>query len=349
MGASVYLGKYGGFDNFGCGEAMKMSVLIVDDNPTNLMVLRHLVGRMDNCEPLTMNSAEDALLWCQHNTPDLILTDYMMPGMDGLSMVKALRELPHIQDIPVIMVTTSDMKEVRQNALEGGATDFLAKPVDPAETRARIQNLLKLRRAQRQLREVAAQDLVIRLSHIAESRDPETGKHIERMAFYAQIIATKLGLGPEIEERIFLAAPMHDIGKVAIPDHILLKPGKLTPEEFDIMKTHAARGADFLQGSELPLLQMAHDIALGHHEKYDGSGYPAGLAGDAIPMAARIVAVADVFDALTSSRPYKPAWEIDRALDFMRAQRGMHFDPQVLDAFLDSLEQVLDIQRRLRD
>lgn len=349
MSASVYLGKQKGFDNFGGGDAMKMSVLIVDDNPTNLMVLRHLVGRMDNCEPLTMNSAEDALAWCQHNTPDLILTDYMMPGMDGLSMVQALRELPHIQDIPVIMVTTSDMKEVRQNALEGGATDFLAKPVDPAETRARIQNLLKLRRAQRQLREVAAQDLVIRLSHIAESRDPETGKHIERMAFYAQIIATKLGLGPEIEERIFLAAPMHDIGKVAIPDHILLKPGKLTPEEFDIMKTHAARGADFLQGSELPLLQMAHDIALGHHEKYDGSGYPSGLAGDAIPMAARIVAVADVFDALTSSRPYKPAWEIERALDFMRAQRGMHFDPQVLDAFMDSLALVLDIQRRLRD
>lgn len=328
---------------------MKMTVLIVDDNPTNLMVLRHLVGRMDNCDPLTMSSGEEALSWCQQNTPDLILTDYMMPGMDGLSMVKSLRAMPHIQDIPVIMVTTSDMKEVRQNALEGGATDFLAKPVDPAETRARIQNLLKLRRAQRQLREVAAQDLVIRLSHIAESRDPETGKHIERMAFYAQIIANRLELGPEIEERIFLAAPMHDIGKVAIPDHILLKPGKLTPEEFDIMKTHAARGADFLQGSELPLLQMAHDIALGHHEKYDGSGYPSGLAGDAIPIAARIVAVADVFDALTSSRPYKPAWEIERALDFMRAQRGLHFDPQVLDAFLASLDQVLDIQARLRD
>ena len=328
---------------------MKMTVLIVDDNPTNLMVLRHLVGRMDNCDPLTMSSGEEALSWCQQNTPDLILTDYMMPGMDGLSMVKSLRAMPHIQDIPVIMVTTSDMKEVRQNALEGGATDFLAKPVDPAETRARIQNLLKLRRAQRQLREVAAQDLVIRLSHIAESRDPETGKHIERMAFYAQIIANRLELGPEIEERIFLAAPMHDIGKVAIPDHILLKPGKLTPEEFDIMKTHAARGADFLRGSELPLLQMAHDIALGHHEKYDGSGYPSGLAGDAIPIAARIVAVADVFDALTSSRPYKPAWEIERALDFMRAQRGLHFDPQVLDAFLASLDQVLDIQARLRD
>lgn len=328
---------------------MKMTVLIVDDNPTNLMVLRHLVGRMENCEPLTLGSGEEALAWCQNNTPDLILTDYMMPGMDGLSMVKSLRGMPHIQDIPVIMVTTSDMKEVRQSALEGGATDFLAKPVDPAETRARIQNLLKLRRAQRQLREVAAQDLVIRLSHIAESRDPETGKHIERMAFYAQIIANKLGLGPEIEERIFLAAPMHDIGKVAIPDHILLKPGKLTPEEFEIMKTHAARGADFLQDSELPLLQMAHDIALGHHEKFDGSGYPSGLSGEAIPMAARIVAVADVFDALTSSRPYKPAWEIDRALDFMRVQRGLHFDPVVLDAFLASLDQVLDIQARLRD
>lgn len=328
---------------------MRMTVLIVDDNPTNLMVMRHLVSRMDNCEPLTMSSGEAAVEWCEKNTPDLILTDYMMPGMDGLSMVKALRAMPHIQDIPVIMVTTSDMKEVRQNALEGGATDFLAKPVDPSETRARIQNLLKLRRAQRQLREVAAQDLVIRLSHIAESRDPETGKHIERMAFYAQIIASQLKLGPEIEERIFLAAPMHDIGKVAIPDHILLKPGKLTPEEFDIMKTHAARGAEFLASSEPPLLKMAHDIALGHHEKFDGSGYPQGLAGEAIPIAARIVAVADVFDALTSSRPYKAAWPIDKALDFMREQRGRHFDPAVLDAFLSGLDSVLDIQRRLQD
>lgn len=324
-------------------------MLIVDDNPTNLMVLRHLVGRLAYCQPLTMSSAEEALAWCRQATPDLVMTDYMMPGMDGLSLLQALRDMDHMADIPVIMVTTSDMKAVRQTALENGATDFLAKPLDPAETRARIQNLLKLRRAQRQLREVAAQDLVIRLSRIAESRDPDTGKHIERMAFYARIIAARLGLGPEIEERIFLAAPMHDIGKVAIPDHILLKPGRLTPQEQDIMRTHPLRGAAFLMDTELPLLKMAHDIALGHHEKYDGSGYPRGLAGEAIPIAARIVAVADVFDALTSSRPYKPAWETRRALDFMREQRGLHFDPVVLDAFLAGLDEVLQVQASLRD
>ncbi|MDC7689808.1 HD domain-containing phosphohydrolase [Vogesella indigofera] len=328
---------------------MKVTVLIVDDNPANLMVLRHLVGRMDNCEPVTMQDGQTALTWCTDNTPDLILTDYMMPGMDGLILIQSLRAMPNIRDIPIIMVTTSDMKAVRQNALESGATDFLTKPVDPAETRARIKNLLQLRRAQRQLREMAAQDLVIRLSHVAESRDPETGLHIERMAYYARIIATRLGLGPEIEERIFLAAPMHDIGKVAIPDHILLKPGKLTPEEFDVMKTHPTRGAEFLQGSELPLLRMAYDIAQGHHEKFDGTGYPQGLQGETIPLAARIVAVADVFDALTSARPYKPAWEVARALDFMESQRGLHFDPQVLDAFLASLEEVLEVHNRLRD
>lgn len=328
---------------------MRMTVLIVDDNPANLMVLRHLVSRIAHCEPLTMQDAMAALAWCRSNTPDLILTDYMMPGMNGLELIHALRAMPHIHDIPIIMVTTNDMKAVRQSALEGGSTDFLTKPLDPPETRARIQNLLQLRRAQRQLREVAAQDLVIRLSHIAESRDPETGRHIERMAYYARIIASGLRLGPEIEERIFLAAPMHDIGKVAIPDHILLKPGKLTPEEFDIMKTHPTRGAEFLQDSELPLLRMAYDIALGHHEKFDGSGYPQGLCGEAIPLAARIVAVADVFDALTSARPYKAAWEVARALEFMESQRGLHFDPKVLDAFLANLEQVLDIQTRLRD
>lgn len=328
---------------------MKMTVLIVDDNPANLMVLRHLVGRMDNCEPVTMQDGQTALTWCTEHTPDLILTDYMMPGMDGLTLIQALRAMPHIRDIPIIMVTTSDMKAVRQNALESGATDFLAKPVDPAETRARIRNLLQLRLAQRQLREMAAQDLVMRLSHVAESRDPETGLHIERMAYYTRIIAARLGLGLEVEERIFLAAPMHDIGKVAIPDHILLKPGKLTPEEFDVMKTHPTRGAEFLQGSELPLLRMAYDIAHGHHEKFDGTGYPQGLCGEAIPLAARIVAVADVFDALTSTRPYKQAWEIPRALDFMESQRGLHFDPQVLDAFLASLEEVLEVHNRLQE
>lgn len=328
---------------------MKMTVLIVDDNPTNLMVLRHLVGRMPDCEPQAAQDGTEALAWCNEHTPDLILTDYMMPGMDGLTLIHALRALPHIRDIPIIMVTTSDMKEVRQNALEAGATDFLAKPVDPVETRARIRNLLQLRRAQRQLKEIAAQDLIWRLSHVAESRDPETGYHIERMAHYARIIARAMGLGEEFEERIFLAAPMHDIGKVAIPDYILLKPGRLTAEEFQVMKTHPARGAAALKDSEVPLLRMAHDIALCHHEKFDGSGYPAGLRAEEIPLPARIVAVADVFDALTSSRPYKPAWEIPAAMAFMQQQSGQHFDPTVLAAFFASQEDILAIHRSLRD
>ncbi|WP_246211336.1 HD domain-containing phosphohydrolase [Vogesella oryzae] len=328
---------------------MEMTVLIVDDNQANLMVLEHMVGRISGCEVVTMTDPEAALQWCRFHEPDLVLTDYMMPGMDGIALVSEMRALPHVADVPIIMVTTSDMKTVRQNALESGTTDFLAKPLDPAETRARIQNLLKLRQAQRRLKEAAAQDLIMRLSHMAESRDPETGRHIERMAKYSYLIARQMGLDEHVCELLQLAAPMHDIGKVAIPDHILLKPGRLEPAELVVMQTHASRGAEFLRGSSSPLLEMAYDIAMTHHEKFDGSGYPNALAGDAIPLVGRIVAVADVFDALTSARPYKPAWPLERALGLLQEQRGKHFDPQVVDAFFAAQAQIMQVYQQLHD
>lgn len=328
---------------------MDMTVLIVDDNQTNLMVLEHIVSRISGCVVVAMTEPEAVLHWCRFHEPDLILTDYMMPGMDGIALVRELRNLTHVVDVPIIMVTTSDMKTVRQSALESGTTDFLAKPLDPAETRARIQNLLKLRQAQRSLKEAAAQDLIMRLSHMAESRDPETGRHIERMAQYSHIIAGQMGLDEHQQQLILLAAPMHDIGKVAIPDHILLKPGRLTPDELTIMQTHSARGAEFLRGSSSPLLEMAYHIAMTHHEKFDGSGYPNGLVGEEIPMVGRIVAVADVFDALTSARPYKPAWPLDKALALLREQRGQHFDPQVVDAFFAVLPQIMQVYEQLHD
>lgn len=328
---------------------MDMTVLIVDDNETNLMVLEHMVRRIGGCRVTPMSEPETALHWCRFHEPDLILTDYMMPGMDGIALVQELRALPHITDVPIIMVTTSDMKTVRQTALENGVTDFLAKPLDPAETRARIHNLLRLREAQRRLKESAAQDLIMRLSRMAESRDPETGLHLERMAQYSRILAQQLGLDEHEQELLLMAAPMHDIGKVAIPDHVLLKPGRLTEDELVVMKTHATRGAEFLYGSSSPLLEMAYHIAMTHHEKFDGSGYPHGLAGEAIPLVGRIVAVADVFDALTSARPYKAAWPLEDAQAFLREQSGKHFDPRVVEAFFAAQEQIMAVYERLHD
>ncbi|MBS4097187.1 MAG: response regulator [Sulfuricella sp.] len=345
-----------------------MKILIVDDNPTNLMVLKTLVARIESCLPLTFAVPGEALEWCENNEPDLILLDYMMPEIDGITFLKRFRTLPGKKEIPVIMVTADHETEVRYQALEAGANDFLNKPVDKTEFLARMKNTLALRRSQKQLanradwlaQEVkkALAELVVReretiflLSKAAEYRDPETGAHILRMAQYSRLIGARLGL-PEDELDLLLdAAPMHDIGKVGIPDQILLKPGKLDDAEFTVMKQHSKIGWEILQGRSTSnkLLQMAAEIALSHHEKFDGSGYPNGLAGDAIPLLGRIVAVADVFDALTSTRPYKAAWELERAAEHLRQNAGKHFDPHCVDAFFAEWEAVQEIRNFYRD
>jgi putative two-component system response regulator len=326
-----------------------MKVLIVDDNPTNLQLLKLLVAKIDGCVPVTVDSAQGALDWCRDNEPDLVLTDYMMPDMTGLELVARMRESDHLFEVPIVVVTTVDLKEVRQKALELGASDFITKPVDPPELRARVRNLLALRASQRKLKDRAAEDLVLRLSRTAEYRDPETGAHIERMARFARLIAAKLGWDEDMQERILMAAPMHDIGKVGIPDQILLKPGRLTEQEFGIMKQHPQLGFEILKGSASPLVQMAAEIALAHHEKVNGLGYPNGLAGEAIPITARIVAVADVFDALTSRRPYKEPWTFERARDLLMNERGKHFDAQCVDLFFAESEAIQAIQREFAE
>lgn len=333
-----------------------MLVQIVDDNDTNLLLFQQLALRVGpDIEVHTYADPVAALESCRQTVPDMVVVDYMMPAMDGHQYVEAVRKLPGFRDVPIVMVTAAAERSVRQKALELGVTDFLTKPVDPSEVRVRFSNLLALRRNHLQLRDrnrwladevrkatttviEREQELILRLSKAAEFRDPETGAHIVRMASYSELIARRLGKDAEYCDLILKAAPMHDLGKLGIPDGILLKPGKLTDDEFKVMTTHPQIGYEILVGSESQLIRLGAEIALTHHEKFDGSGYPNGLAGEAIPLSGRIVAVADVFDALLHRRPYKKAWDIGEVLDLLRAEAGSHFDPRVVEAFLAVLE-----------
>jgi len=341
-------------------------VLIVDDTEINLILFAALVKKLDDCVPHTFAHARDALTWAQDNDPDLVIVDYMMPDMDGLEFIRALREMPGRDAVPIVMITANDQKQLRYRALDLGANDFLTKPVDKVEFLARTRNMLQVSDARKQLADRASwladevrkataeilareRETVFRLCKAAEYRDPETGAHILRMAHYSQLIARGLGLSIDDQELLLEAAPMHDIGKVGIADKILLKPGRLDAEEFEVMKQHAIYGHELLHGSSSRVLQAGAEIARGHHEKFDGSGYPGGIAGSDIPIFSRIVAVADVFDALTSERPYKKAWTLEAAVDFLVQGSGSHFDPQCVQAFLNAWDDVMEIRGRYQE
>ena len=341
-------------------------IAIVDDNEINLTLLSALVSKLVGCEPFLFQRPREGLRWCMENLPDLLIVDYMMPEMDGISFIKHFRAFPGCEDVPVLMITANDDKDVRYEALQNGATDFLNKPVDHVEFSARVKNMLTLGASRKKLADKAAwladevrkatvairareQELLFRMSRAAEFRDPETGAHIQRMAHYSALIAARLGLPVDQQELILQAAPMHDVGKIGIPDHILLKPGPLTAEEFSIMKTHATIGFELLKESESSVLQSAALIAASHHEKFDGSGYPKGLSGESIPLFGRIVAVADVFDALTSVRPYKTAWSFEKALEYLREGAGRHFDPVCVDAFFAARDEAMTIFGKYKD
>jgi len=341
-------------------------VLIVDDTEINLILFAALVKKLDDCVPHTFAQARDALSWAQDNDPDLVIVDYMMPDMDGLEFIRALRELPGRDAVPVVMITANDQKQLRYRALDLGANDFLTKPVDKVEFLARTRNMLQVSDARKQLADRASwladevrkataeilareRETVFRLCKAAEYRDPETGAHILRMAHYSQLIARGLGLSITDQDLLLEAAPMHDIGKVGIADKILLKPGRLDADEFEVMKQHAIYGYELLHGSSSRVLQAGAEIARGHHEKFDGSGYPGGIAGSDIPIFSRIVAVADVFDALTSERPYKKAWTLEAAVDFLVQGSGSHFDPQCVQAFLNAWDDVMEIRGRYQE
>ncbi|MDP3654689.1 MAG: response regulator [Rhodoferax sp.] len=345
---------------------MIQHVLIVDDTEINLILFGALVKKLGNCVPHVFSDPRAGLGWAQENAMDLVIVDYMMPELDGLEFIRILREMPANAATPVLMITANDQKQIRYRALDSGANDFLTKPVDKIEFLARAKNMLNLSEARKKLDDRAAwlaeevrkataeivereRETVLRLSKAAEFRDPETGAHILRMAHFSKLIAAGMGLSVDDQDLLLEAAPMHDIGKVGIADKILLKPGRLDHEEFEVMKQHATLGFELLKGSASRVLQAGAEIARGHHEKFDGSGYPAGIKGTDIPIFSRIVAVADVFDALTSERPYKKAWSLEAAVDFLVAGSGSHFDPDCVQAFLNAWDDVLEIRARFHE
>ncbi len=353
-----------------------LTVLIVDDAPENLSILNDLLRPYYRVR--VANSGIRALRVANSEPkPDLIMLDVMMPGMDGYEVITKLKDDPNTTDIPVIFVTALESSADEERGLMLGAVDYITKPLRPAIVIQRVKTHLELKAARDWLKDRNAvleaeverrmeenlliQDVSIRaLAHLAEIRDLETGNHLRRTQGYVQVLAMHLQSHPRFSnfltprniQLLLKSAPLHDIGKVGIPDHILLKPGKLTPEEHEIMKTHSQMGYFALEQAEkdaerpIDFLAIAKDIALCHHEKWDGSGYPAGLAGDAIPIPARLMALADVFDAIIFQRAYKPPLPFEQALAFIKEKRGSHFDPDVVDAFLACLDEFQSIAKQ---
>ncbi|MNX83149.1 Cyclic di-GMP phosphodiesterase response regulator RpfG [compost metagenome] len=355
------------------------TLLVVDDTPDNLMLMTDLLK--DRYRVKAANSGEKALRVLQGDAlPDLILLDVMMPGLSGHEVAQQLKRDPRTRDIPIIFLTAMAATEDEIHGLELGAVDYITKPIRPALVLARVDTQLKLKAAQDFLRDhndylereverrtrevIAIQDVAIQaMASLAETRDNETGNHIRRTQHYIKVLAEHLRDHPRFSHfltedtiaLLFKSAPLHDIGKIGIPDHILLKPGRYTEEEFEIMKTHTTLGRDAIQHAEDQLgiraefLSLAKEIAYSHQEKWDGSGYPQGLAGDDIPVSARLMAVADVYDALISRRVYKAGMPHAQAVEIIRQGRGTHFDPDICDAFLVCVEQFQTIAERFAD
>jgi len=364
------------------------SILIVDDEPINSKVVRKYLLDAGYSRITACSEATHALAIIAREIPNLILLDIEMPGMSGLAILEVLRADDRFERLPVIILTAVDDRDVKNRALELGATDFLQKPVNVADLIPRVHNVLMAKAYEERLCDYTMQleeevrkrtleleesrlQIIHCLARAAEYRDNETGHHILRVGLYSGVIARGLGLDAKTVTMIQQAAPLHDVGKIGIPDSILLKPGKLTPEEYDVIRKHAgfgnrilkqmkgdefevltshtSLGAKIMDGCQASVIRMATVISLTHHEKWDGSGYPLGLAGEDIAIEGRIVAVADVFDALSSKRPYKPPFSIDKCFGILEEGRGKHFDSRVLDAFFARREEIVQIQLQYAD
>lgn len=327
-----------------------MRILIVDDSRSSLALISAIISEATEAHVDSCLHPFEALELSSTTQYDLVLVDHIMPDMDGVQFTSALRSRPSYRLVPIIMVTSDSKQSTRVDAIRAGATDFVNKPFDQTELQARVANLLTLRAAQVELADRAnwlsreielatahlltrEEEIIWRLARAIEYRDGDTGEHVSRVARISQLIAAGIGLSPTRCRTIYLAAPLHDIGKIGIPDAILGKPGKLTPEEFALMRNHVTIGARILENGSSDLIRTAELIAQSHHERWDGTGYPDRLSGTDIPVEARVVAIADVFDALCSERPYKAAWPIDKARAEILACSGTHFDPACVAAF----------------
>jgi len=339
----------------------KLNIVIVDDETVNLLLLEEIIKTDGYKNVYAFRTIKEALEFIQNNRVDALITDFNMPELDGIGLLKKAKEL--YPDLVSIMITANNNNEVMHKALQAGVTDFLVKPISPIVFKLRLKNILKLEHsikitkefnkslaieveeATRALRKSEYEALEV-LSKAAEYKDPETASHIARVSHYSKLLAKVYGLSNKEQDIIYYAAPLHDIGKIGIDDAILLKPGKLTQDEFNKMKEHSVIGANILQGKSNSFLKAGEIIALTHHEKYNGTGYPNGLKGKEIPLYGRIVAIADVFDALTSKRPYKEAWSFDRALNLLIEEKGQHFDPQFVDYLVANLDEVKKIYKK---
>lgn len=347
-------------------EPESATILIIDNESANLKLLQKMLTSFGYHDLVLVQDSREALELYKRKKPHLVLLDLNMPHIDGFGVLKQLSELNEIAAAPVIVITAQSGFDSKLRSLNEGARDFISKPFNRFELEARVKNLLDAHLAHRMIHDQNSVleglvkqrtkelmdtrlQVIERLSRAAEYRDNETGEHIQRMSRYSQTIASYLGLSESECDRILHASPMHDIGKIGIPDHILLKQGPLSDDEFEIIKTHSVIGAEILSEDGSELMIMARDIALYHHEKWDGSGYPYGVSGEEIPIAARIVAIADVFDALMTERPYKKPWSLDDALALIVKSSGSHFDPKVVDAFMAVLPDILEIRERYKE
>ncbi|RCU50943.1 two-component system response regulator [Corallincola luteus] len=336
----------------------KATILVVDDTPENIDVLAGLLR--DDYNVKAAKNGEIALKIAHLSPPpELILLDIMMPGIDGYEVCRRLKEDPVTKHIPVIFVTAKISPEDELRGLELGAVDYITKPISPPIVKARVKTQLALfnqnRELDRKVKEQTAtiaetrQKVIERLGRAAEYKDNETGMHVVRMSHYSRILAVAVGMNEADADLLKAAAPMHDIGKIGIPDRVLQKPGKLDAEEWEVMQSHAVIGGEILGDDESELLKLAKLVALTHHEKWNGKGYPNGLAGEDIPLEGRIVAIADVFDALTSERPYKKGWSVEDAIALLEKEAGEHFDPRLVKLFVAELPKVLEVKASFSD
>lgn len=355
------------------------AILVVDDDPTNIRLIERMLNRSGYTRIHSTTDPTETSHLFMETAPDLVMLDLQMPKVDGFGVMEELAGIVDADDyLPILILTADTTRTTKQRALVSGAHDFLTKPFDQTEMLARVGNLLKTRSMHLQLRRLnqslekkveertavlwetigqlegaqrdlrlAQEETIHKLSFAAEFRDDETSRHIERMSRYCSVIAEGVGFDQTRKDTLRIASKMHDVGKIGVPDSILLKPGKLTPDQFEIMKTHSQIGYDILTGSASDLASTAAMIAWTHHEKIDGSGYPRGLVGDEIPLEGRIAAVADVFDALTTDRVYRKAFTLPETLTIMREGRGAHFEPAIVDVLFDRLDEILTLKSEL--